>query len=122
MENYELLMLLVANAKADIVQTSGSVTLLEFPIGAGRSDNWITVALDMRLSQYVTVTIIVNANGEIVTGARYYEVSNFFTKAEFDYVEAIDLSNTEAEDAIAHLINYMDWYDEEMKKMEGRGV
>lgn len=123
MENYEMLMLMVTNAKPDNVQISGSVGVMEFPIGTGKSDNWITVACDMRLPQCVTVTIIVNANGEIVGGARFYEVTNFFGRGELVYGSAVDLDNTEAEDAIADVINYMDWYDEEIEKFQwGRGV
>jgi len=122
MKNYEMLRSMVANAKADLIQTSGSVVVMEYPIGAGKADNWITVACDMRHSQCVTVTIIVNANGEIIGGARYWEVTNFFTKAEFEYIEATDLDNTEAEDAIKSIIQYMDWYDNEIKNFEGRGV
>lgn len=122
MKNYELMMLTVAGAKPDIVQTSGPMVMMEYPVGAGKADNWITVVCDMRLSQAVTVTIIINANGEIIGGARFYEVTNFFTKEEFDYVEAIDLDSTEAENAIDHIVDYMNWYDDEIKKLEGRGV
>lgn len=125
MKNYEMLELAVRGAKADIIQSSGSVTLMEYPIGNDKSHNWITVAVDMRVSQYVTVTIILNSYGEIVAGARFFEVTNL-TKTEFDYTEAIDLDNTEAEDAIAHIIDYMDWYDETSKKLiekyKGEGV
>ena len=122
MKNYEMLMLLVSGARADIIQTSGPMTLMEYPIGAKKSNNWITVAYDMRLADAVTVTIIANANGEIIGGARFYEVTNLL-KTEFDYESAIDLSNTEAENAISHIIDYMDWYDETEKALkEGRGV
>lgn len=122
MENYEMLLLMVRGCKADLVQTSGPMILMDYPIGAGKSDNWITVAYDMRLPQSVTVTMVVNSNGEVVCGARFYEVTNLH-RDEFDYESAIDLDNSDAESAIRHIVDYMDWYDEAEEALKkGRGV